>query len=459
MVDRELPKEQAREKNLETEDDFSVSTARLFELADTMENNETPMFYSVQWNEQRPAKIESLTIMAATVTGARKQEYKGRFNQVQVKITEASDGDDQERQRFIWVRTGYQPVGVPVEFSREALAEDYDYHELVPPTVAQALAMRVQSIDDYLCLTKEMKQRDIPPSPALKTRGTKLIHKFVYNDLVDSDVDLTTQAGRTTVAELIGLLETGSIELAEQIQGTLLNRLLKVAITGPAELGEGESLLTQEQAAEVLEAALFEGIIPLKPHYVERILRQPSLYRYPFVVDLLHATLLKRVVRPHSKNVFGVERSQFACGYIAAILDARVRGVEVDDEKDYMRLLPLLIPPSYKQRGDYLATLVQLADELQGKEVKSPKSERLEWSGGTPVVADLQATKESFLTILRALRSDDPEVAKAEQEADRQHEQIVDIIMRPAIQRRLGREALGVTDIIDPSGLMTEDED
>lgn len=398
MVNGERTGHNPYESEQETKERFVRSADRLFGLVDTARRTRGQQFFIVEWG--REGELEEALVVDVAPTGARKQERNdGLFSKVQLKVV----GEGSEP-HFVWARVAAQATGKPIQLDHETLDEDFGYKVLTGTKVSQVLAERTQSLSDYLYLAREMTRRKIDFSSSFQEPALKLM-----GDLLDQPA--TLRIDQDSLEGFGYLLKSLNPHYAAKVRHALLSDMLRV-LGGKAQEARHISFLDEEEAASFLEAALRAGVIPQTEAFTSRILPLDAVYKHPFATDLLHVTLSKKPLGNYAKTIAGKEVEGFTCRYIATILQARVQyarpGIEVGTTGILQELL-----------------------SVSGEEDDQELFIRM---------ANLQGAGMEFLEVLGQMRSTDPEIAAKQQRVDVLSAEIVNALLRPVINRKIGRE-------------------
>lgn len=395
------------ESEQETREIFVRSTDRLFELVDSVGQTKEQRFFTVDWDEE--GEIEAAIPLRIVPTGARRQERNdGLFTNVQVRVYGEDAGP-----HFVWARTAAQATGTPIQLDHEALDEDFGYKVLTGTGVSEVLVERAQSLSDYLYLTREMARRNIKLSSSFQEPALKLMGEFL-------DQSSVIRLGQDSLDGLRHVLEGLNPRYAAKVQHALLSDILKV-IVGRGEEVQRISFLDGDEAASFLEAAIRTGVIPETEAFMKRLLPTDAVYRYPFATVLLHSALRRNPPKAHAKTVVGKEIEGFICRYIATILQTRAPYARTDVEPKITGILQDLLMVSSEESDDEL--LVRLAN--------------------------LQGAGAALLAILGEMQSPDAETAAQQQQVDELSAEIVDTLLRPVINRKIGREITKRSIVLD----------
>lgn len=402
MVNGERMGNSPYESEQKTKEIFVQNTDRLFELVDTVEPANEQQFFSVEWG--REGEIKEAIPLHIAPTGARRQERNdGLFNKAQLKVI----GEGLEP-RFIWARITAQATGTPIQLDYDALDEDFGYKPLTDVRISQVLAERTQSLSDYLYLTQEMTRRNIELSSSFREPALKLTRELLYQ----------SSALRIDPDSLEGLryvLDGLRPRYAAKVRHALLADILRT-LKGEAEYTRRISFPSADEAADFLVAAMHAGVIPPTEVFTRRILPVDAVYKYPFATELLHSTLRAKPPRTNAKTVAGTgkEIEGFIRRYIITILRARASYAQTDAEPKISGVLQDLLVVSVDEEDD--------PDPLTR-------------------IVNLQGVSAKLLAALREMQSSDPEIAAEQQRLDELSTEIVDMLLRPVINRKIGREA------------------
>lgn len=432
-----MPQEEVQETAIEHHDDFGHSVHRLFELATNVPED---VYYKVLWDEERPGNVVEVMTMRGTATGARKQEQRGAFSQAQFKLTETSDVDDSESQRFIWLQIGFQTPGTTIEFNEENLKHDTGYHPLSSHDVTLELASHVVTLDDYANLINEMSQRKIAFPPELMTHSDKLVRRMTYQPL-DSDTGISP----SSLFEFIRVLEPIDAELTKHVQSRLLSKLLGA-------VGRyGSTQAIQDEAASALERAVQQGVIPDEPRLINRILGSHHVYKYPFATEMLHSRLSTVYGRAGARSVFSVERTAFASDYMAMVLRGRLRSGDGSDEArqlvgGFLKNNPIMRFNAERKIAPF-DSLLHLASHFGDQpevdeEVNEEANDAVILRSADLPVETLVGVGRAFGEILHELQSSDPEIATSQEEFDQKCVEIVEAVLQSLIQRKIAKKAI-----------------
>lgn len=389
------------ESEQETKETFVYNTDRLFELVDTAGQTNEQQFFSIEWGEE--GEVKTATPLYIAPTGARRQERNdGLFSKAQIRVW----GEDIEP-HFSWARTTAQATGTPIRLDHDALDEDFGYKVLTGVKVSQVLAEQTQSLPDYLYLTREMTKRNIELTSSFREPALMLMR-----ELLDQSSTLTID--QDSLEGLKYVLDGLRPRYAAKVQHALLADILRV-LTGKAEYTRRISFPNEDEAASFLEAALRVGAIPPTEVFTKRILPVDAIYKYSFATELLYSTLSKKPLRTNAKTVVGVEIEGFIRRYIIAILQARAPYAQTDVEPKISGVL-----------GDLLTVSVDEEDD------PDPLAN----------IVNLQGVSGKLLTVLGEMQSPDPEIAAQQQRIDELSAEIVTMLLRPVINRKIGREAM-----------------
>jgi hypothetical protein len=398
------PTDTSYERGTEVASDFMQSMDRLLGLLPTDDGPRRPkkLFYRVEWDSERPDKINDVVTMSAVATGARKEEFKGQFNQAQFRITETSDAGSAER--FMWLRIGYRSPGTPIKIDPYTLYEDFNYLELTPSNIYFTMSDHVQTVPDYLRLASEMDGYEAEMPLGLRDQAVVLLRQFTKGGNIAANLDVGT------LPAFAELLKGVGDSYASRLRHLLLSNL----IDG---LQYNDRLIAPDKAVAMLEVALREEILPTKPTLMERLLVCYPIYEQPFAIELLHATLQTQPAARWSTHIFGSDRTVFTQKFISTVLLSRT-----DDSNE--------VVVQESEEASALARFVQGVHNDQ----------------------DLTLVGGALAQVLSQLRDVDPSVAADQEILDEKCKNIAEVLLRPVIDRKIGQQTLRATETdIDPS--------
>lgn len=391
------------ESEQKTKEIFVQNTDRLFELVDAIGQTDEQLFFSVEWDEE--GKIKTVTPLHVAPTGARRQERNdGLFGQAQLKV----QGEDLGP-RFVWARIAAQATGTPIQLDHDTLDEDFGYKVLNGVRVSQVLAERTEGLSDYLYLTREMTRRNIELTSSFREPALKLMRELL-DPLSALRIDQDSLEGLKYVLD--GLRP----RYAAKVQHALLADILRV-IKGEAEYTRRISFPSADEAAAFLAAAMRVEVIPPTEVFARRILPVDAVYEYPFATELLHSTLCAKPPRANTKTVAGTgkEIEGFIRRYIITILRTRASYAQTNVEPKISGVLQDLLTVSVDEGDD--------PDPLAH-------------------IVNLQGVSREFSAALSEMQSSDPEIAAQQQKVDELSTEIVNMLLRPVINRKIGREIM-----------------
>jgi hypothetical protein len=410
-------------------DAYYQSAQQLFALLPTDQagDSASARYYKVTWDTAEPGVVNDITTMTASPTGARRQERYGLFYSAQFKVTETtSSGDTTER--FVWCYTGPRRTRTPIEPDLPALAKTHDYQRLTPDNIVKTLTERASSIDDYLTLTRVMRQYDAQPVPSLVASINNLTYRLLYRSF-DAPGESAATPSKDKIFELINTFAALNTDMPRAVQGYLISQALRtISVARMARTGAASE--TADKAAVILEEAIGRGVIPDEPRTMDRVFANGSIYTYPFATELVHAKLQAAPNYGSAKYVFGVKRVALAVDYIAAVVEARSTPLSPQIDS-FIRANYL----SGREEGapehlyDLLNGLVQLVSAPQPSRRQPP----------APMVHSLTDAKGAFAYLLSAIGNEEGPTSEAQVAFDTKCVEVVEMVLAPLIRRRVGK--------------------
>lgn len=404
---------------------------------ETYPDGRTPAYFHDEWDEESQ-RIVRLRVIAATPTGARRQEINGLFHRAQFNIRElVLDTDDNEEVAyFTWMDTAPQKPGQPIEPDADAL-EASGYHRLGTDTVLQRLVDKAESTEDYETLIDNMYARGIAGTAVL-TKGLSSLIRSISYDLAATGIPPAYKHLKPRdIFTVIDKLRLLNANLSRVSQGHLLSNILRAVVFGSQE--------AQAIAADTLETALADNIIERRPNTMKRIFATLPIYRHPFATDMLHDYLADES-RASAAKAFGIKPLTFAHDYIVTSLDSKLQlaGADAASEhlvSDFVRSRRTLGIPANNEDMVGLVSLAQRCLEAQGITAGLLTSDRnavdvLNEHGTTAITESFKAILNYTETMLPQSQALDRAIR------NRKSLEIVGIILAKSTAKKLGQAAL-----------------
>lgn len=414
----EQPVQNERVEALEQPSAFEQSMGQLLDVLDSTEKKRGMYFYKALWDEEDPTVLVNVTQVSAKATGALKEERFGEFHQAQLRVKEECNGSAVER--LIWCEVSPpQRANERVRLNIPALREHFGYEACTGTNVARDLIERVESIDDCIKLLSLLEDReDIFIGQELAQKVNRFTADFLYRDLGDESADLAK--GSSKLFTLIGQCEAFGQETPKWVQGYLASSLLQV-ISG--QRSARTQNINPDAAMAILESGVEQGVIS-RPNTLQRILSCPALYRYPYGTELLYENLHAKGTNG-PKNIFGVERVNFAMFYIVTLL----RDCETDlptPVKNHLNTIDLrrTKEEGYEELHKAMRELVSIVDSTEAAEQ----------------FAHPHAIGTMFEHVLEKLHGEDRDATQ--EEFDQKCVEIVEATLAPVLLKQIGEHAL-----------------
>lgn len=410
---------------------YRQSVDMLFSLmAEHTGRGRATRYYNVQWDEQDPARIVDVTVMQAAATGAQRQAFGSTFLRAQFACTEMSVVTGARQRRIIWCGRAPASDKRPLTPDPAAMVAEHGYDVLAPAHIVNSLAGRAVTLDDYLHLTRTMRQRQALPTRELTFAVNRLLYRFAYGSLEQGNAASDSSHITDTLFELITSFQELDPVVLRGLQSYLVGQLMRRIGTLKGGEAVGDQGQTQPAvAAGILENALERGLLPREAYIVHRILGVSAVYRYRFATELLHERLYTGQDIGSTRRVYGIHRHNFMHDYMRNLLQARVRELDT----------PVT---AFLDRG-YPAW--SIADEFAAQELYEFVNGLLCLVGDSDaplqtvsMVSDVAPAFEYILSRLTNPGADSPGRA----EFDRKAVEIIDIVTIPIVQGWVGRRAV-----------------
>lgn len=379
---------------------FERSADYLIDLAEAAEEDRSGLFFAVEWNEE--GDIGFVEAVDISPTGARRQErHDGLYGQVQVRIRPI---DTTAPVRFDWVKTQPRLANV---VSDGDIERDLGYAPLTKNKVGEMMTARIQTLPEYLYLANQMTERNITPPSDFKEYALKMTKEF-FNDKALGKVQ------KHTLKELEVILKGLNQQYASKVRHALLSdMLLPIVEEDTGREATYLSISDADEAMECLEEAFRVGVIPLKVTFIKRILAVKAIHRYPIGTKLLYTRLLQPPLKPDAQKLDGTPLTQLLSRYITTILQARGGDLGADTASSILQKFET--SPDLSQEDDH--DLIAYFKNLRG-------------IGG------------EVFNALQEMQSTDPVEAVFQQETDVLSKEIIDMLLKPILSRKIGRAIL-----------------
>jgi hypothetical protein len=308
----------AHENEVASPSEYTIAAEQLLGLA-ASHHAHSSSYYSVDWDNEVPGRIQDVTLMNAAPTGARREERFGQFYQTQFEIEEATISGLKQR-RFGWCHTGPREHGDSITFDPTTLDGERNYKELRTENIIDSLAEQARGVDDHISLIQAIRRRHGRPSQALTAQMNRLAYRFAFADVPSTAFPNSTLPTLQKVFQFMQEYRSYGVNIPQIPQTYFLSHMLR-------ELTIDESYSLEynpvtDATARMLQAALDQGVLPDEPRIVDRILATRSIYSFPFASRLLHRQLHTDPQLRYSRSVFGMHRVAFTHNYLTGILQS-----------------------------------------------------------------------------------------------------------------------------------------
>lgn len=432
---------------------FEVSIKRLYDLTD---RDDSAFYMRIKWNEDEPSIIDSLELMEATPTGARRQERKGEFNQAQFIVRTHDDTGVVSEPLFAWFVTGLKTPGTPIVPHDESLQEDFGYHYITPGHITDILVKQAKTLNDYMSLMDAANERGVE-LPKEFVRGLKLAsQRVLYGSALSrvrllKDVDLENVF---TVRDTLCEVDEG---LANQIQDKIVLRLTEPFRSGSylfTNTNDADIANERNESAALLQEYRGAERLPNTAAVRHRLFEVPALFEHRFVTEMLYDEMTQYGygVALSRRNIFTHRREDFTAELIKSVLAGESRKVAM--EPDVQRYLMSFITSSSdryytdaKERKSATASLILAADQIPDKFGFHTPFTVPESQMDTREEEEMRTTKlyESFERILEYILQRSSEDRQDNEIYKQKCLEIVRILQRPLMIMNLGKKATETT--------------
>lgn len=310
---------------------FEVSIKRLYNLID---QDDSATYMRIKWNENESSVIDSLELMEAVPTGARRQERKGEFNQAQFKVRTHGDMEVVSESHYAWFVTGLKSPGTPIVPHDDSLQENFGYDFITPENVTDILVKQAKTINDYMSLMNVANERGVE-LPKEFVRGLKLASQRTLYGSASNRVRLLKDIDLENVFTVRDTLREVDEGLANQIQDKIVLRLTE-PFRSDGYLYSGahnvDSVKERDESAAMLQGYLSTERLPNTAAVRHRLFEAPMLFEYRFVTDMLYDEITQHTysVALSRRNIFTYRREDFTTEFIKNVLAGESRKVTME---------------------------------------------------------------------------------------------------------------------------------